>query len=367
MITTLTGPRPTSATAWPPRLARLRAGLNVGLSVGLKVSMKVVLTVGPVLGLLAGCATAPPAAEPRVPAFKAVEKSDHVVFPTAAELQALEAPEDVVLRLGAGDVLSLQVWGRPELSGRHTIGPDGVISVPIAGPTQVALLTREEAAARVRQGLERFYEAPHVQFGVEQYTSNRITVLGRVQNPGLLNFDHPPTLLEALAKAGSLPVIDKQATLTRCAIFRGRDKVIWVDLKRLLNGGQTHLNLRMRPGDLVYIPDSADTMVYVLGAVHRPGAYRLTPDMSVMDALATAGGPNEDAQAREIGVYRPARQAVERIALQNLMDARQRVNFALEEGDVIFVPKSGIAEFGYTSRQLAAGLSLLTVGTVLGR
>ena len=206
-----------------------------------------------------------------------------------------------------------------------------------------------------------------VLFGVEQYISNRVTVLGRVQNPGLLSFDHPPTLLEALAKAGSLPVIDKQATLTRCAIFRGREKMIWVDLKRLLNGGQVNLNLRLKPGDLVYIPDSSDTMVYVLGAVHRPGAYRLTPDMSVMDALATAGGPNDDAQPRDIGIYRPARQAVERIALQNLMDARRHVNFALEEGDVIFVPKSGIAEFGYVSRQIAAGLSLMTFGAAVGK
>lgn len=318
--------------------------------------------------LLGGCA-APPSAEvlARVPAFKPVEKSDHVVFPSAAALAELEAPVDTVYRLGAGDVLSLQVWGRPELSGRHTVGPDGVISIPVAGPTAVAQLTRDEAAGRVQQALERYYLNPSVLFGVEQYVSNRITVLGRVQNPGLLSFDHPPTLLDVLAKAGSLPVIDKQATLTRCAIFRGREKMIWVDLKRLLNGGETHLNLRMRPGDLVYIPDSSDTMVYVLGAVHRPGAYRLTPDMSVMDALATAGGPNEDAQPRDIGIYRPARQAVERIALQNLMDARQRVNFSLEEGDVIFVPKSGIAEFGYVSRQIAAGLSLMTFGAALGQ
>lgn len=317
--------------------------------------------------LAAGCATPDPmAGTPRVPAFKPVEKSDHVVFPGAEELALLEAAPDPVYLLGAGDVLSLQVWGRPELSGRHTVGPDGVITVPVAGPMKVAAFTREEAAGTVRARLERFYTDPSVQFSVEQYVSNRITVLGRVQNPGLLSFDHPPTLLETLAKAGSLPVIDKQATLTRCAIFRGRDKVIWVDLKRLLNGGQSHLNLRMRPGDLVYIPDSADTMVYVLGAVHRPGAYRLTPDMSVMDALSTAGGPNDDAQPQEIGIYRPARQAVERISLQNLMDARQRVNFALEEGDVIFVPKSGIAEFGYVVRQLAPGLSLLTIGAALG-
>lgn len=318
--------------------------------------------------LLGGCA-APPSAEAlaRVRAFKPAEKSDHVVFATAQELAELEAPVDPVHRLGMGDVLSLQVWGRPELSGRHTIGPDGIISVPIAGPTPVAQLTRDEAASRVQRSLERYYLDPHVLLGVEQYVSNRVTVLGRVQNPGLMSFDHPPTLLDVLAKAGSLPVIDKQATLTRCAIFRGREKMIWVDLKRLLNGGDVRLNLRMRPGDLVYIPDSADTMVYVLGAVHRPGAYRLTPDMSVMDALATAGGPNDDAQPRDIGVYRPALQTVERITLQDLMDGQRRVNFALEEGDVLFVPKSGIAEFGYVSRQIAAGLSLVTFGAALGQ
>lgn len=317
--------------------------------------------------LLGGCAVRPSdEALRRVPPFKAAEKSDHVVFPSAEALAALEAPVDAVYRLGAGDVLSLQVWGRPELSGRHTIGPDGVITVPVAGTLPLAQLTREEAASRVQRALERYYLSPSVLFSVEQYVSNRVTVLGRVQNPGLMSFDHPPTLLEVLAKAGSLPVIDKQATLTRCAIFRGREKMIWVDLKRLLNGGEVHLNLRMRAGDLVYIPDSSDTMVYVLGSVHRPGAYRLTPDMSVMDALATAGGPNDDAQPRDIGIYRPARNAVERIRLQDLMDGSPRVNFALEEGDVIFVPKSGIAEFGYVSRQLAAGLSLLTVGAALG-
>jgi polysaccharide export outer membrane protein len=88
--------------------------------------------------------------------------------------------------------------------------------------------------------------------------------------------------------------------------------------------------------------------------------------MSVMDALATAGGPNEDGQPKEIGIYRPARQAVERIALQSLMDGGRRVNFALEEGDVIFVPKSNLAEFGYFMRQIAPGLSLLTIGAAWG-
>jgi polysaccharide biosynthesis/export protein len=49
------------------------------------------------------------------------------------------------------------------------------------------------------------------------------------------------------------------------------------------------------------------------------------------------------------------------------MDARQRVNYALEEGDVIYVPKSGIAEFGYITRQLSAGLSFMTFGLAVSR
>jgi polysaccharide export outer membrane protein len=316
--------------------------------------------------LLAACgSTQAPQDARRAPPFKAVDKS--VDFPTPESLAELEGTIDPVYRLGPGDVLQVQVWGRPELSGRHVVGPDGVISVPMVGSAKIGTLTREEATLQVKQKFDRFYIDPNVQLTVDQYTSNRVTVLGRVANPGLISFDHMPTLLETLAKAGSLPVIDKQATLTRCAIIRGRDKIIWVDLKRLLNGGDVRLNLRMKSGDLVYIPDSADTMVYVLGAVLRPGAYRLTPDMSLLDALATAGGPNEDAQPKKIAIYRSARKEVEMIDMQQLMDGSKRVNYALEEGDVVFVPKSGMAEVGYMTRQMAAGLSFITLGLAFGK
>ncbi|MEZ5584694.1 MAG: SLBB domain-containing protein [Candidatus Competibacteraceae bacterium] len=47
-------------------------------------------------------------------------------------------------------------------------------------------------------------------------------VLGRVENPGVLRFDTPPTLLEALAQAGGLPLLlRKEQLLTRCAVIRG--------------------------------------------------------------------------------------------------------------------------------------------------
>jgi polysaccharide export outer membrane protein len=295
-------------------------------------------------------------------AFKPAQRTDAVSYADRAALAELDAEVDPVYLLGAGDHLTVQVLGRPEMSARHVMGPDGRISMPLVGTLRLATLTREEAAATVETALQRYFTKPAVSLSVEQYSANRVTVLGRVQNPGVITFDKVPTMLEVLARAGALPVLDKQATLTRCAIFRGRDKVIWIDLKHLLARSDPAYNLRLKPNDIVYIPDSGDTSVYVMGAVPRPGAYRLTPDMSLLDALAQAGGPNEDAALQEIAIYRPGRNALERAPLKSLLTADRSVNYALEEGDIIYVPKSGIAEVGYVLRQLAPGLGYMTFG-----
>jgi len=325
---------------------------------------------GPALGGLlvlalaaAGCAHQGVPTDPQnTAAFQPAQRTDTVSYIDRAALAELDASVDPVYLLGEGDHLSVQVMGRPEMSARHVMGPDGRISMPLVGTLRLATLTREEATATVQTALQRYFARPAVALSVEQYSANRVTVLGRVQNPGVINFDKVPTILEVLARAGALPVLDKQATLTRCAIFRGRDKVIWIDLKHLLARSDPAYNIRLKPNDIVYIPDSGDTSVYVMGAVPRPGAYRLTPDMSLLDALAQAGGPNEDAAVEEIAVYRPGKQALERAPLKSLLTADRRVNFALEEGDIVFVPKSGMAEVGYVLRQLAPGLGFMTFG-----
>ena len=129
----------------------------------------------------------------------------------------------------------------------------------------------------------------------------------------------------------------------------------------MLNGDPSY-NLRMKKGDIVFIPDSSDTSVYVLGSVSKPGAYRLTPRMTLLDVLAQAGGPNEDAVPEQIGIYRAGAKQVEIINFKDLVDVARKVNYALEDGDVIFIPKSNLAEMGYLMRQLAPGISVLTFG-----
>ena len=62
------------------------------------------------------------------------------------------ATEMTSYTLGNGDEITVDVWNHAELSGHHVIGPDGKITLPIAGVLKVAGLTREEAQTAVMNG-----------------------------------------------------------------------------------------------------------------------------------------------------------------------------------------------------------------------
>jgi polysaccharide export outer membrane protein len=253
-------------------------------------------------------------------------------------------------RLGDGDQITVDVVGRPELSGAQTIGPDGKISIPVAGSLSLRNQTREEAAKSVNHLLARYYKDIFVTVRVDKYTSNRVIILGRVEHPGIVEFDTAPTLLEILSKSGGLPLLRPEQTLTRCSIVRG-DKIIWIDLKRLLVGDLS-LNLHLQRNDVVYIPDAFDTTVFILGAVGKPGAYRLTPQMSFLDALGQAGGPTLDADLTRLHVIRPHKNQNLRVDLNDLLKPDPGLNVAMEEGDILYVTRNDIAKVGYVLQKL---------------
>lgn len=324
------------------------------------------LLLGGLCVLLTGCAGGLfRATDSPNPNFKPVERATATALMSKEDLALIEESVNPVYRIGSGDILKLTVFGRAEVSGTHTVGPDGYITIPIVGDVFLNELTREDALKAVNQRLRLIYSEPVATLSIEQYTSNQITVLGRVERAGVHRFASAPTLVDVLAGAGAMPILDKQATLTRCAIMRGRDKLIWVDLKALLTGDPNY-NLRMKKGDVVYIPDSSDTAIYVLGSVPKPGSYRLTPRMTLLDALAQAGGPNEDAAPNRIGVYRPGAKEVQIIDLVDIMKPDRSRNFALEDGDVIFVPTSHLANFGYLMQKaISPAISVLQFGLSL--
>jgi polysaccharide biosynthesis/export protein len=226
-------------------------------------------------------------------------------------------------------------------------------------------LTRDEGQKLVASALAKYYANVSVEIGVEAYTSNRIFVLGRVAQPGALHFDTTPTLLETITRAGSLPVggvgADK-AALNRCVIFRGRDKVVWVDLNPLLHEGNMTYNLQLQRNDIVYIPDSDDLSVYVLGEVQHPGPVRLRPNMTFMDAYAQAGGATKDGATSRIQLIRPSKELTRHVSMRALLQPDPELNAGLMDGDIIYVPKRGIARIGYVLQQVSPVSGLAIVG-----
>jgi len=284
-------------------------------------------------------------------------------------LREFEAPAEEDYLLGEGDEIQITAWGRTELSGKHTIGPDGKITLPYVGLFPIANLTRTQAAQAAAAAWSSFYDALNVTVQVQRYEANKIFVLGRVANPGVLRFEGQPTLLEAVTRAGGLPIGGigaEKAALARCMVFRGQDKLVWIELRNLLNGTNLALNIRLQRNDTLYIPDSDDQLVYVMGEVKRPGVVRVTPEMTFLSALAQAGGPTDDAKTGKIRLLRPTAGIDRNFDLSNFYRFPQNQDVRVQDGDIIYVSRSGIAKIGYVMQKLSPLTGWMLFGTAFG-
>jgi polysaccharide export outer membrane protein len=323
------------------------------------------LLLSTVILLLAGCATQ--TVVPPLPpgALHNSYEQDHL---SAATTQAISEFDDVPqgrYTIGPGDKVNITVWARPELSGPHVVGPDGDIQVPFLGSVRIAESTPDEASVKLSSALSEYYLGAYVTVTMLNYNGNSVTVLGHVAHPGLITFNDNPTLLEVLARAGTAQTDSKITDITRCAVFRGKDRALWIDLRPLYRGADLTLNLKMQRGDYVYVPDPSDQLVYVMGQVSKPGAYPLTPNMSFLDALAQAGGPSDAAQPSQIVLARPRKNLQQVVDLKTFLGGDGAANYSLEEGDIIYVPKSGIAKLGYVLQQINPMTSTLLFGAAL--
>ena len=226
-------------------------------------------------------------------------------FATPEKIEATSPHESYQYRLGPGDLVNILVWHRPELSQESVvISPDGFIAMPRVGSLNVMNRTPDEVQNIITTKLELLYIKPEVTVRVHEFHNNKAFILGRVSKPGVINFPGKGTLLEALALAGGLPDQGKEASLTKCAIIRGNDTVIWIDLIDLLKKGNMALNAPIRNNDVIYIPEASDDLIYVMGEVITPGALQLKNGMNVLKAIMLAGGMNKQANPEKVFLIR---------------------------------------------------------------
>jgi polysaccharide export outer membrane protein len=276
-----------------------------------------------------------------------------------ATLRIFEPPADEEYTLGAGDEISIQYPGRPELASKDVIGPDGRITLPLAGPIKVADLTRKAAGDNVVAALSPFYTnglAATVE--VVKYGSNHVTLLGNVKNPGLIEFDQTPTLLEVLSKGGIETRPDGYLP-EQCVIYRG-EQVLWVQLQELLMNGSPLADLRLRRNDVIFVPALSNRFVTVIGQVQHPGEIVLRQDATITSVLGEAGGLSDTAgvnpELQIVHRFKGGRTQV--VHFKDLLKPTGGMEVSLYPGDVIYVPKSGLSRVGFVMQQIAPFLTL---------
>lgn len=268
-------------------------------------------------------------------------------------LRKFEPAADEEYTLGPGDEISIQFPGRPELASKQVVGPDGRITLAIAGSVEVTNLTREAAAQKIATALSSYYNNVTATVQVEKYGSNHISLLGNVKNPGIMNFDQTPTLLAALSRAGIETRVDG-ALPDRCVIYRG-DQVVWVDVQGLLESGSPLADMRLRRNDIIFVPAVSNRTVTVMGQVMHPGEIVLKRNSNLATVIGDAGGPSDSAGSNpEIQVVHRSKDGkTQYIRFKDLLKPQGGLEVSLLPGDVIYVPKSGMAKVGFVMQTIA--------------
>ncbi len=308
-----------------------------------------------------------------------VAGQEEVLSPEARKALLQPSTDDEAYRLGRGDVVSVNVQGRPELTGRQTVGPDGNVTLPLIGSVSVADKTRDEAAAVLREKLLRYYTDPAVTVGVESYTSNQVLLIGAVDHPGPQIYQRQPTLLDVLARGGGSPRTQSSsaqfsgitsgthALPERAVIYRGGQTAIDVNVAALARGGNTLANLRLMRDDVVYVPSGDDRYISILGQVTHPGAQPLDHDTTLARLLSNAGGLTKEAGANPtLRIVEPSTGNIRLVAFKDLLKPNS-TDIALHTGDILYVPESKFNSAAYILDRLSPLVNIFTTAVLLNQ
>ncbi|MDO8946067.1 MAG: SLBB domain-containing protein [Desulfocapsaceae bacterium] len=213
--------------------------------------------------------------------------------------QTLWADDYIV---GPGDVLRITVYDHDDLKTTVRITEDGFIVMPLLGQVKVGGMKTSDIAAELSRQLADGYTVnPQVNIFIEEFRSKKAVALGHVNKPGLIELRGTTTFLELLSQAGGLKEeAGDTATIKRST--DGKQEIIVVNIKTLVEGGDLSQNIPIQAGDTVFIPKGG--MCYVTGEVDKPDAYTCDNQTTVLKLITLAGGFTGKASKSGIQIVR---------------------------------------------------------------
>jgi polysaccharide biosynthesis/export protein len=276
--------------------------------------------------------------------------------------------------LGPGDLLEISVPVMEELrSATVRVANTGIIELPLLGEIQTTGLSEKALTADLRRRLEATYlNNAQVLVFLREPRSRQVAVLGAVAKPGLYPLTNgDETLLTMISQAGGLTeeaashiqfvpaeaprnqgghavhAVSLAQSLDAAALARSTTPLELPLARNGQSAGSTTLALPARPGDVVIV--LASGQVLVEGWVGKPGAYKITPGLTMLGAVAAAGGPHFAADTSSVLLISTGKNGEKILTSANLEQLKrgESPDLPLREGDVIEVTSSTVRLVSY--------------------
>jgi len=284
--------------------------------------------------------------------------------------------------IGPNDVITLSVTDAPEFGGKFRVSESGSIELPgVEGPILAEGQTTMQLAKTVRQALidAKQLRDPQISVFVSEYHGRTISVLGAVNKPAEYPLQKRTTVLEALSLAGgALPNSGNTVTIVRGpASAEATDTPVGsvqiLEMSNLLSGATPSANVEVKNGDVVSV--SAAKLIYVVGAVVKPGGFTMADSasgVSAVQALALAEGLKYVASRHALIVRQStsdhARTEIP-VDLGQMM-AGKATDVVLAPNDILFVPTSGTRQtmkvLGDVAMATVNGIAIYGIGYRIG-
>ncbi len=290
--------------------------------------------------------------------------------------------------IGAGDLLGIDVFDVPELSRDVRVNETGYISLPLM-PSKVRAtgLTPFQLQDKLAELLQTngLVSTPQVTVSLKEQHSQPITVIGAVKNPMVIQALRKTTLLQALSEAGGIsPEAGSTVIVTRDArdVSDSSDsadasaasgpQTFTINLSDILESGDSHFNIPLVGGDVVSVPRAG--IIYVVGAVNKPGGFLLENDldrMTMLKMLSLAGGTTSTAKMKKAVILRKNPDTGQRdqvpVDLNKIMHMKEQ-DVQLQANDILFVPDSAglkaLHRAGDVGLAVTTGVGIVAAGRI---
>lgn len=248
-------------------------------------------------------------------------------------------------RIGPEDLLEIDAYNVEDVKKTVRVNSNGEIALPLIGIVNVKGMTTAELEKLLAQKLSKYVQETVVNVFIKEYRSQRVSVVGAVNNPQIYAVTGQRYLIDMLMMAGGL----KEESGNLCYVIRPKtmegnvsgSEMIIIDLEELLIKGNLKLNIPVYAGDVINVPKGG--VVFIDGAVNSPGVYPLKLGTTLIQAVAMAKGVTSDSKLSEVKIFRDNGKG-ERDIIEVDLDAirkGQKADVKIAENDIIIIPKSG--------------------------